>query len=169
MKPENDIFRDICRKNNWKCTIQRRLIYEYLIANRCHPNAETVRAHLKTILPDVSLDSVYRILADFCAAGIVKRLDSGPSYRYDINTVPHDHFVCQDCGRLHDIDVVEESSLANHCTSLGRVLNYELEVRGICHSCLDSHKPSDLSTRRDPLTSPEDFPDVVLDSAGAAY
>lgn len=133
----NDSFREICKTNNWKCTAQRRALYTYLMDNRySHPNVDTIWGSVRAVLPDVSLDSIYRILADFTEAGLLRKLESGKVYRYDVNVFPHDHFVCNECGKMFDIEVVDDQSIKDQCAEFGTVLSFELEVRGICQECL---------------------------------
>ncbi len=132
----NDDFKMLCRENGWKCTVQRRSVFEYLNSNRLHPNVEMVWTNVRKKLPDVSLDSIYRILGDFSAAGLVRRLESGKTFRYDINTEIHDHFVCSECGSIFDFKHVDAGPLEQECQAIGKVQSFELEVKGICNACL---------------------------------
>ncbi len=87
-------FTALCKKHCWKRTAQRRAVFTYLCGNREHPTVDTVWRRVRTTVPDVSLDSVYRILDDFAGAGVIRRLEGAKVIRYDADTRPHEHFVC---------------------------------------------------------------------------
>jgi Fe2+ or Zn2+ uptake regulation protein len=140
MYDQTDYFKELCRQKGWRCTIQRRMVYNYLIGNHLHPDVEMVWTNVRRQLPDVSLDSIYRILADFADARIVRRLESGKNFRYDINTDPHEHFVCTECGNMFDVPLLEGNQIMAKCGVFGKVVSFELEVRGICKDCLATGK-----------------------------
>lgn len=135
-----DSFQQICRQNKWKCTVQRRTVYDYLNEHHCHPSVEMVWQAVREKLPDVSLDSIYRILGDFVSADVLRRLDSGKVYRYDVNVRPHDHFVCSECGSMFDFNYSEAGRINEQCREFGEITSFELEVRGICSACLASRQ-----------------------------
>ena len=136
-KGDDGAFSAICRERNWKRTSQRRAVFNYLCGNREHPTVETVWRGVQTALPDVSLDSVYRILDDFSDTGLVRRLEGAKVIRYDADTRPHEHFICSECGRMHDFAYLNADHVAGMCGSFGRVDSVELAVHGLCHGCLD--------------------------------
>ncbi len=128
-------FRELCRDNNWRCTAQRRAIFTCLDGNRNHPTVESIWTESRRSVPDISLDSVYRILDDFAAAGIVRRLEGGRAVRYDPDLTPHDHYVCVRCGTLYDFHHLESGLAADACRQFGSVHSVELVVRGVCKHC----------------------------------
>jgi len=82
--------------------------------------------------------TVHRITARLQERGVIAL---GPSMkdgsmRYDANTIPHDHFVCNDCDGTRDIDVANElipriSESLGGCRVTGRLVIY-----GSCEKCL---------------------------------
>ena len=108
-----------------------------------HPSAEWVYTQLKPQFPDLSLGTVYRNIHMFreegtvASVGVVDGLE-----RFDGNTSPHVHFVCEACGAVLDvgaIDVpVELTSLAEAATG-GQVSACRLSFTGQCPKC----KPHD--------------------------
>lgn len=136
-KGDDGSFSAICRERNWKRTSQRRAVFNYLCGNREHPTVETVWRGVQTTLPDVSLDSVYRILDDFSDTGLVKRLDGAKVIRYDADTSAHEHFVCSECGMMFDFACLDAERVAGMCGEFGRVDSVELTVHGVCRRCLD--------------------------------
>lgn len=133
-------FTALCRQHGWKRTIQRRAVFSYLCGNREHPSVETVWRRVRDIVPDVSLDSIYRILDDFAGVGAIRRLEGAKIIRYDADTRPHEHFICDRCGRMHDFACLEPDAVAALCRDFGRVESVELTVHGVCGECLDAAK-----------------------------
>lgn len=138
---EDVAFTAICRQNNWKRTAQRRAVYNCLCGNREHPTVETVWQAAKEMVPDVSLDSIYRILDDFEGAGLIRRLEGAKLIRYDADTEPHEHFICSECGRMMDFAFLETDYVIEQCRDFGRVDSVDLTVHGVCHSCLEAKTP----------------------------
>ncbi len=133
---DNDqLFQQICREHGWKRTAQRRAVFNCLCGNRAHPSVETVWRSVRETMPDVSLDSVYRILDDFHGAGLIRRLEGAKIIRYDADTGSHDHFVCQQCGTMYDFSFLEADRVSELCGAFGDVTAVELVVRGVCASC----------------------------------
>ena len=135
IEDSNALFNEICRLNGWKRTVQRREVFTYLNGNLEHPSVETVWKHVRERLPDVSLDSIYRILNDFAEAGIIKCLKDAKVMRYDPNTQPHDHFFCSECGRIYDFSYLHPDKVISICEEFGRVTSVDLHVRGVCRDC----------------------------------
>lgn len=129
-------FTSVCRAQGWKRTVQRRAVWNCLCGNREHPSVEMVWQKVRGSIPDVSLDSIYRILDDFAAAGIIRRLEGSKVIRYDSDTKPHEHFICTECSRIFDFAYVEQERVGSLCREFGSVESVELTVRGMCRMCL---------------------------------
>lgn len=104
-----------------------------------HPSADRIYQQLKPRYPDLSLGTVYRNLGLLCGQGLVKRVGTvNGQERYDGQTSPHSHFICNRCGAILDLpqrspgqDWLETASVqygfqAESC---------EFIVRGLCHEC----------------------------------
>lgn len=133
---DDEAFSCLCQEHNWKRTSQRRAVFNYLCGNRDHPTVEIVWRGVRQTLPDVSLDSVYRILDDFAEAGVIRRLVGAKVLRYDSDTARHEHFVCRKCGVMLDFDGLDTETVAECCRNFGRVEAVELTVTGVCAKCL---------------------------------
>lgn len=129
-------FDECCRRQGWRRTAQRRAVYDCLLDNRSHPSVEAVWASVKAALPDVSLDSIYRILDAFADAGYIRRLDGDRVIRYDADTGRHGHFICSRCSRMLDFPIPDPEFLAGAGRRLGLVESVELCVHGVCADCL---------------------------------
>ena len=104
-------FLDICREAGWKCTSQRLAVYEFLRNNLTHPDVDTVWTAVRITQPAITRESVYRILNEFAAKGIIRRMDHIDSARYDSRTGAHGHFICEKCGEISDFNWPEGAAV----------------------------------------------------------
>ena len=131
-QPEN--FAHICRHFKWKCTPQRLAVYECVRHDHCHPDVDSVWAAVRSKLPTVTRESVYRILNEFAAHNLIWRLDHVSSARYDSNTMPHGHFICENCGSIADFAL--DDNLAAFAGNVpGLVRHMEIRFTGLCEKC----------------------------------
>lgn len=99
-------------------------------------NAELLVMLLK-VFPGVSATTVHRATSRLASRGKITVAPPAKdgSLRYDANLLPHDHFMCSNCGRLLDTDVKAKvvpilESAINGCNIAGR-----LTITGICKDC----------------------------------
>jgi len=93
------------RKAGLKVTLPRLKILEILegTATR-HMSAEDIYRTLLDSNEDIGLATVYRVLTQFEAAGLVTRhhFENGMAV-FELNQgTHHDHIVCLDCGRVEE-------------------------------------------------------------------
>ena len=104
-----------------------------------HPSAEWVFSQLKPEYPDLSLGTVYRNLALFKEQGLITSLGTVNGVeRFDGNTCPHVHFVCNGCDAVLDLPEFQvPASLSNSVEkSAGcRVEACQLTFTGTCEQC----------------------------------
>ena len=119
---------------------KRDAILQYLRSTDVHPSAETVYENLKPQIPDLSLATVYRNLALFKKEGLVMSVSTVSGVeRFDGNTTPHVHFVCNDCDAVVDL---HQMSLPDSLTSDaegcfgGKVTDCHLLFTGTCRNCI---------------------------------
>ena len=133
-KLQQENFARLCRRFKWKCTPQRLAVYECVCDNRCHPDVDSVWAEVRTKLPTMTRESVYRILNEFAGHDIIWRLDHVNSARYDSNTHPHVHFICENCGDIADF-ALDKDVAAFAKDVPGEVLHMEIRFTGLCKKC----------------------------------
>ena len=91
-----------------KYSRKREAILECLRRTKTHPSAEWVYTQLKAEYPDLSLATVYRNLALFKQEGAITSVGTVNGLeRFDYNTCPHAHFVCESCDAVLDIAEIE--------------------------------------------------------------
>lgn len=127
-------FSTICRENGWKCTSQRLAVYDFICGNLTHPGVDEVWNHIRKNLPSVTRESVYRILNELAEYGILHRVDHIDRARYDSQTVPHGHFICEKCGVITDFSLPAGVTFPAD-TVAGKPRHIELRISGICNKC----------------------------------
>ena len=104
-----------------------------------HPSADWVYAQLKPEIPDLSLGTVYRNLNLFKEQGKIVSLGTVKGVeRFDGNTAPHVHYICENCGCVLDLEgiaVPQELQSAVADATGGLVNNCQLTFTGICMDC----------------------------------
>ena len=120
---------------------KRDAILQYLQSVTDHPSAEKVFTQLKAQIPDLSMGTVYRNLNLFKQQGLAVSVATIKGVeRFDGNTDPHVHFICQECDAvidLMDMEIPDSlKSVAEH-SSGGQVAECQLCFTGICQDCLE--------------------------------
>ena len=118
-------------------TRQRRLVYAAVASSRSHPTAEAVHLQVRRQLPRVSLGTVYRNLQLLVTEGRLRAWTRGRSVRFDADLTAHDHFVCESCGLLVDLERAPEAlSSEKKLRARGYLIRERvLEFVGLCRNC----------------------------------
>ena len=135
----------IFKEHRLKLTRQRLEIFNVLTSMEDHPSAEDVYAAVKTKIPTISFDTVYRTLALFERHGVVSRVQSlDDRTRYDPNANPHCHLVCKKCKKIVDFSwpALDGLRAPDEIEGWGAIEHKYLEFRGICSECLAGEKGS---------------------------
>jgi len=122
-----------------KLTHQRLEIFNVVVSMEDHPSAEQVYEAVKSKMPTISFDTVYRTLALFERYGVLARVQYlDDRTRYDSNMAPHYHLVCKTCKRIHDFywPDLDELQRPDDTKGWGTIENEYLELSGICQECL---------------------------------
>jgi len=122
----------------YKTSKHRTALLEILRATKTHPTAAWLYERLKERFPDLSQGTVYRNLSILAELGLVRVLRSGKTFdRFDADMTPHDHMVCERCGRVDDAGISatpageQEAARATGYLVTSRRLDYY----GICPDC----------------------------------
>jgi Fur family ferric uptake transcriptional regulator len=128
------------RKAGLKVTLPRMKILDILeTTSSRHQSAEDVYKALLESGEDIGLATVYRVLTQFEAAGLVKRhhFEGGHSV-FELNEGDHhDHILCVKCGK---VDEFNDDTIEKRQKAIAADLGYELTdhclyMYGICKSC----------------------------------
>jgi len=129
------------RNAGLKVTLPRVKILEILEKqqNDRHLSAEKVYKILLSEGEEIGLATVYRVLTQFEAAGLVSRHHfEGGNAIFEINKGSHhDHVVCMKCGKVAEFtDEIIEKRQDEIARSLGYVLtDHSLYLYGYCTAC----------------------------------
>ena len=121
-----------------KFSKQRELILNEVRNNHLHPTADILYTNLKKDNPGLSLGTVYRNLSQLTEHGFISKLSMpNQSDRFDMNTKPHAHLICENCNNIFDI---ESSYIDTFINDLSKkedieVSNYDIILKGICNNC----------------------------------
>ena len=127
---------DRLRDRGWRLTAQRRVIAEAMTGDHVHLAADEVLERARTVLPEVSLATVYNTLNELVALGeVVELAHADGRKRYDPNVVArHHHLVCTDCGRMLDV-ATDEPQLSAEQRHDFELVGVEVTFRGRCPDC----------------------------------
>ncbi len=121
-----------------RITQQLTVIAAAIEGDHTHPSAEDIYLRVRKISPHISLGTVYRNLQRLVQDGAIQMLFFGDrTARYDPTLEEHDHFICQQCGRVEDVKVERDRRM--DFASLVRegftIAAHSLAIRGVCQRC----------------------------------
>src|ERR1700722_6816033 len=134
------------RKAGLKVTLPRLKILEILESSQTrHLSAEDIYRSLLESNEDIGLATVYRVLTQFEAAGLVTRhhFEDGMAV-FEVNHgTHHDHIVCLDCGRVEEF---MDSGIEDRQGSVAKKLGFEIRdhsliIYGHCVRQTCAHRP----------------------------
>ena len=119
---------------------KRDAILQYLQSVSDNPSADRVFTQLMAQIPDLSMGTVYRNLNLFKQQGLAVSVATIKGVeRFDGNTDPHVHFICQECDAvidLMDMEIPESLKAVAERSSGGHIAQCQLCFTGICQECL---------------------------------
>ena len=134
------------RKAGLKVTLPRLKILQILeVSNTRHLSAEDIYRTLLESNEDIGLATVYRVLTQFEAAGLVTRhhFEDGMAV-FELNQgTHHDHIVCLDCGRVEEF---MDSGIEDRQGAVAKKLGFEIRdhsliIYGHCVRQTCAHRP----------------------------
>lgn len=117
---------------------QRTLIETTVKHSKTHPNADEIYNLLKPTNPKLSLGTVYRNLNLLVGLGIINKLViTTDSDRFDAKTSSHSHFICEQCGKIMDIDTPISKQLLGDIVKQTDIIisSCQLIINGKCKQC----------------------------------
>ena len=123
---------------------KRDAILDYLRQSKAHPSAETIYTDLKQQIPDLAMGTVYRNLTLFKEQGLVSSVATVKGVeRFDGNTTPHVHFICDGCDAVIDLENMQIPDTLNQSAaqcSGGQVAVCQLSFTGTCRTCINKER-----------------------------
>jgi len=121
-------------EQGYRLTPQRMMVLSAIENSDNHISAEEIYAQVIAKYPHVNISTVYRTLELLKRLGLVTETDlGGGRVRYHpADKGHHHHLVCQECGRIIDLD---ESVLSSLERTLLREYKFSADLSGRCASC----------------------------------
>ena len=129
------------KKAGLKITLPRMKILQYLETSDVrHQSAEDIYKKLLSDGEEIGLATVYRVLTQFEAAGLVSRHNfEGGHAVFELNQQGHhDHIVCVTCGKVEEFydDIIESQQLKIANDKGYSITDHSLTLYGKCPDCL---------------------------------
>ena len=134
MRPSraNAMLADL-KRAGFKLTPQRIAIVREIADDLSHPTAQALFERLRPAFPTMSFATVYNTLDALASCGLTGSLVLGGAVRFDPNTVPHHHAVCDACGTVIDLPPAPPTPAR---VDGFKVLREERIYRGLCDRCI---------------------------------
>ena len=121
-------------------THQTKIVQQAAIKFGHSTNAQLL-VESKKQLPDISATTVHRITSRLITRGL---LAEGPELNgsriIDANITPHDHFVCEACFGIKDIELPKGLRTSLQKQVSGFLHESRLTIKGDCHNCVHASK-----------------------------
>ncbi|HET6498565.1 MAG TPA: Fur family transcriptional regulator [Coriobacteriia bacterium] len=139
---EQGIAREL-RARGLRPTRARCHVLAHLRSSECHPCAEEITLALRDEGHEVGAATVYQNLNRLVESGLVSRVTGVDGrLRFDAELAPHDHAVCQSCGRIADVAiesrvkrVVDRVTIDGPHVSGWLIKGAHVQVSGVCPEC----------------------------------
>ena len=116
---------------------QRETILQTVKVMDLHPSADDVYSRVRKRMPQISLGTIYRNLNQLEGMGELSCVQDGKMVRYDCETGRHQHFRCDVCGILQNVDVSNREIIDLLTKNSGlKIIDISLELTGTCEDCI---------------------------------
>ncbi len=103
-------------------------------AHESHLSADEVHARAVALTPTLGRGTVYATLAELSDHGLLAAVGHAEPVRYELNTQPHQHFRCDLCQQLFDVDL--GSPQTDALTRAGHTVHRTAVIaEGVCADC----------------------------------
>ena len=119
-------------------TKQRESVLRVIRESDKHLTANEVFDDARRILPGISFATVYNSLNYLKNKGLIGEIKLGTDANlYDRKLTRHDHALCNNCGKLVDLELTIPNKLLEEAASRSKFKpeTIELTLRGLCPEC----------------------------------
>ena len=134
-------FEEYLQSRGMRNTKPRRILVEYIFDSHDHFDADELLDRLprKGTQGYVSRSTVYRLLAEFVEAGLLRtiELEGRTVYELDYGYPQHDHLYCNSCEKLIEFQSDHLLELRNALAQKAnfQVSGHQLIISGECEDC----------------------------------
>ena len=135
----------LLREQGIKPSYQRMKIMSYMMDNRIHPTVEDIYIELLPEIPTLSRTTVYNTLKLFKEKGLIRMLTIDEvQTRFDIDTAEHAHFLCVECGMIHDFELQSTPECSGLPAGFA-VEEMQVYIKGYCVDCTEGGNESKVN------------------------
>lgn len=119
-------------------TKQRQTVLRVIRESSRHLTANQVFDDARTLLPGISFATVYNSLSYLKNQGLIGEIKFGTNANlYDRKLTRHDHALCNNCGKLVDMELTIPKKLLKEAANRSKFKpeTIELTLRGLCPEC----------------------------------
>ena len=117
-------------------TKQKQIVLDVVRNRYDHPTAGQIYEDVCKVDPNISLATVYRNLLILVEEKQIREIELDGADRYDLTVDKHNHFECERCGRLFDIEIDYDHKLDNIKTENGFfITSHQTIYSGLCPDC----------------------------------
>ena len=116
-------------------TKQRKLILAIINESEGHLTAEQIYIEAKKRIDSIAFATIYNNLNTLVSEKYIARIKSpGNPDRYDKETYPHEHVVCDYCGHIMDVNVPDIKEMLEKRLKLS-LTSFSLDMHYVCDTC----------------------------------
>jgi Fur family ferric uptake transcriptional regulator len=145
---EHPLIKDL-RQAGYRLTPQREAVIAALGETQAHLTARDILRRARKRIPHLDKSAVYRALDVLTHLSLVNPIDLGQGdIQYELNCQPHHHhLVCQQCGKVADVDESIFRSLEKTLRAQYGFAPflYHFAIFGICRDCQRQVKDTRVS------------------------
>jgi len=135
-------FENYLLENEGRLTSQKQLIAEEILKKRSHFEVEDFIDSLRKMESKISRATVYRTIKQLLDGGLLQKIstrDGKVFYEKSTGMTPHDHLICNTCGKILEIKDKKMNELIDHyCDTLDFHPQYRsLHIYGECKQCFN--------------------------------
>lgn len=124
--------------DNLGLTKQRQTVLQVIRESDRHLTANEVFDDARRLAPGISFATVYNSLNYLKKKGLISEIKFGTNANlYDSKLTRHDHALCNNCGKLVDLELVIPNELLEEAANRSKFKpeTIELTLRGLCPEC----------------------------------
>ncbi len=123
-------------RNQRRKSKQLEVVWGAIKDENSHPSADQIYEKVRSVMPTISLGTVYRNLQKLVAEEKLQVLTLGRTQRFDPKTELHEHFICEECGRVYDFVIRNRKNILPSLPHDGfKVTSHYLALYGTCKHC----------------------------------
>ncbi len=129
-----EYYRDKLKDEGYKVTPQRVEVIRSLI-ELDHPTAGEIQSSIEEQYPMISPSTVYGALELLEDIGELIPIQEGSETRYDLSPKVHPHYICEDTGKVYDLEEAELKEKLSDLIACGpdEITRVELNFYGPCN------------------------------------